>query len=158
MSTHLRSADALKLTQAAQKRGTRSKLCVTGHEEGDIRVSWLKQHLVHMLLHHLLAGHCYLLDIYTASPGRNTGANDDACKQHFKQVTHAFSRTGSEQPREVRSTAVMLSLRERREGRPPRRSWSSCSRPRWWPSSQNPPNPNPQPQIPDHTLTSHGSI
>ena len=33
MSTHLRSADALKLTQAAQKRGTRIKSCVTrmGH-------------------------------------------------------------------------------------------------------------------------------
>lgn len=33
------------------------------HEEGDIRVGGVKQHLVHMLLHHLLAGHRYLLDI-----------------------------------------------------------------------------------------------
>ena len=68
MSTHLRSADALKLTQAAQKGELESNHVllewVTDHEEGDIRVGGLKQHLVHMLLHHLLAGHRYLLDIY----------------------------------------------------------------------------------------------
>ena len=131
---------------------------VSGHEEGDIRVNWLKQHLVHMLLHHLLAGHRYLLDIYTASPRLNIGASDDEYKQHFKQATHAFSRAGSGQPREVRHTAAMLSLRERRESRPPCRSWSSYSRPSWWPSSQNSPNPNPQHRIPDRTLTGHGSI
>lgn len=33
---------------------------VTDHEEGDIRVGGLKQHLVHTLFHHPLIGHHYL--------------------------------------------------------------------------------------------------